>query len=135
MKIRKVLPVLGFSLFLLLLFKLFPVLMDTVYSSFLYRYVAQGVSVIMAFFPFSLAEVVLFLTVFFLLFFLVKAVVLLIRLPFAQVWVRWKVWLRNLLVLFLYGVSVFLLTCGVHYHRVPLENHLGYPKEQASAEE
>lgn len=135
MKIRKVLPVLGFSLFLLLLFKLFPVLMDTVYSSFLYRYVAQGVSVIMAFFPFSLAEVVLFLTVFFLLFFLVKAVVLLIRLPFAQVWVRWKVWLRNLLVLLLYGVSVFLLTCGVHYHRVPLENHLGYPKEQASAEE
>lgn len=135
MKLRRAFWFLSFSLFVLLLFRLFPVLMDAVYSRFVYRYVAQGISWVMAFFPFSLAELALLLAVAFLLFFLVKGFVLLVTKPFSVAGRVWMKWLHNAAVVLIYGVSVFILTCGVHYHRVPLEEHLKYPAEQASAEE
>ena len=111
MKLRRAFWFLSFSLFVLLLFRLFPVLMDAVYSRFVYRYVAQGISWVMAFFPFSLAELALLLAVAFLLFFLVKGFVLLVTNLFCgrRVWMKW---LHNAAVVLIYGVSVFILTCG-----------------------
>ena len=124
-KIRIPFMVLGLSLTLLLLFKFFPGFMDRVYSGFIYRYMAQAVSAVMSLIPFSLAEILIYALVFFLLFFTVKA---LIR-------KTWKKYFRNLGITALYAVSVYILTCGLNYHRVPLEDHLGYSVEPAPTED
>ena len=81
MKLRRSFWFLGFSLLVLLLFRLFPALMDAVYSRFLYRYAAQGISRLMALLPFSLAELLLLLLVVFFLFSFIKAFVLLVTKP------------------------------------------------------
>ena len=72
MKTRMPFILLGFSLLLLLLYRVLPGFMDAVYSGFIYRFLAQGVSSVMALIPFSLAEIVLYLLVPFLLFYLVR---------------------------------------------------------------
>ncbi|MFA7089659.1 MAG: DUF3810 domain-containing protein [Bacteroidales bacterium] len=124
-KIRIPFMVLVLSLTLLLLFKFFPEFMDRVYSGFIYRYLAQAMSGVMSLIPFSMAEILIYALVFFLLFFAVQA---LIR-------KTWKKFLRNLGITALYAVSVFMLTCGLNYHRVPLEDHLGYRVEPAPKED
>lgn len=135
MKLRRSFWFLGFSLLVLLLFRLFPALMDAVYSRFLYRYAAQGISWVMALLPFSLAELLLLLLVVFLLFSFIKAFLLLVTKPFKHVGRLCTKWLYRVVVGMVYAVSVFILTCGVHYHRVPLEEHLKYPDEHATTEE
>ncbi|MDD2539011.1 MAG: DUF3810 domain-containing protein [Bacteroidales bacterium] len=135
MKTRMPFILLGFSLLLLLLYRVLPGFMDTVYSGFIYRFLAQGVSSVMALIPFSLAEIVLYLLVPFLLFYLVRGVVRLAAGPYARAAVLWKKYLRNLGLLMVWGISVFLLTTGVHYHRLPLEDHLGLTVEPSAAEE
>lgn len=124
-KIRIPLILLGFSLVLLMLFKLLPEFMDSVYSGFIYRYMAQAISAVMSLIPFSFAEMLIYALVISLLFFTVKA---LIR-------KTWKKYLKNLGITAIYAVSIFLLTCGLNYHRLPLEEHLGYHTEPAPKEE
>ncbi len=124
-KIRIPFIFLGFSLALLLLFRFFPAGMDRLYSGFVYRYLAQALSTVMSLIPFSLAEFMIYALVFFLLFFTVKA---LIR-------KTWKKYLLNLAITALYAGSIFILTCGLNYHRLPLEDHLGYRVEPAPRED
>ena len=61
MKLRVPLLVLAISLVFLILFRLFPAFMDTAYSGFLYMLIAQAVSPVVAFIPFSLAEFLIYL--------------------------------------------------------------------------
>ncbi|MFA5301547.1 MAG: DUF3810 domain-containing protein [Bacteroidales bacterium] len=124
-KIRVPIIVMGFSLALFLLFKLLPEFMDRVYSGFIYRYLAQAMSGVMSLIPFSIAEILIYALVFFLIFYAGKA---LIR-------KKWKTFLRNLGITALYAVSIFMLTCGLNYHRVPLEEHLGYRVEPTPKED
>ncbi|HOG25233.1 MAG TPA: DUF3810 domain-containing protein [Bacteroidales bacterium] len=130
MKLRVPLLVLAISLVFLILFRLFPAFMDTAYSGFLYMLIAQAVSPVVAFIPFSLAEFLIYLLGFFLLFYLLRAFVILLYKPFSQVKVIWK---KNLLFtasLLLWATSAYMLTCGLHYHRLPLEDRLGYEQQQ-----
>ena len=135
MKLRVPLLVLAISLVFLILFRLFPSFMDKVYSGFLYVLIAQGVSSIIALIPFSLAEVLLFLLVFFLFFQLVRGIVVLFVLPFSQVKEIWKKNLVFTTSLLLWATSAYMLTCGLHYHRLPLEDRLDYPQQQATTED
>ena len=111
MKLRVPLLVLAISLVFLILFRLFPSFMDKVYSGFLYVLIAQGVSSIIALIPFSLAEVLLFLLVFFLFFQLVRGIVVLFVLPFSQVKEIWKKNLVFTTSLLLWATSAYMLTC------------------------
>ena len=132
MKLRIPLLVLALSVVLLILFRLFPSFMDTVYSSFLYILIAQGVSTLVALIPFSLAEVLLYLLVFFLLFYLVRGIVIMFVKPLSQVKVIWK---KNLIAtasFLLWVISAYMLTCGLHYHRLFLEDRLAYPQLQVT---
>ncbi len=124
-KIRIPFMLLGFSLTLFLLFKFFPEFMDRIYSGFIYRYMAQGFSRLMALIPFSMAEMLIYALVFLLLFLPVRAFM----------HKTWKKDARNLGLAVVYAVSVFMLTCGLNYHRVPLEEHLGYKVEPAPRED
>ena len=130
MKLRIPLLVLALSLVLLILFRLFPSFMDTIYSSFLYVVIAQGFSFITALIPFSLAEMLIYLLFLIVVFFLVRWILLPAFKPFAEVKVIWKKNLHDAAYLALWGTSFFLLGSGLHYHRLPLEDHLGYPQQQ-----
>jgi len=90
MKLRIPLLVLALSLVLLILFRLFPSFMDTIYSSFLYVVIAQGVSFITALIPFSLAEILIYLLFLIVVFFLVRGILLPAFKPCAEVKVIWK---------------------------------------------
>ncbi len=122
-KIIKWLPysllVLGFIV--LGLFRLFPETMDTVYSGFIYKWVAQGISVIMSAIPFSMAELTCFAGVLLLLYGLISG----------YIFKHPKVLLRAIV----YVAAIFLLTCGVNYYRMPLEKHLDYTLEPSSEED
>ncbi|HPW78666.1 MAG TPA: DUF3810 domain-containing protein [Bacteroidales bacterium] len=129
MKMRVPLSMLGVSLILLLLFKLFPGFMDTVYSGFIYRLLAQGISTVVSLIPFSMAEVILYILLLLVVYYMVRGVVQLFVKPFALVRSIWKGYLKRTVVLALYAIVVFLLAGGLNYHRLPLEDHLGYVVE------
>ncbi|HHV04285.1 MAG: DUF3810 domain-containing protein [Bacteroidales bacterium] len=135
MKMRVPLLMLAFGLILLLLFRLFPGFMDTVYSGFIYKLLAQGVSSVMALIPFSMAEIILFFLLLSLVYYIIKGVVQLFVRPFAQVWRIWKGYLMRLGSLAITAIAIFLFTCGLNYHRLPLEDHLGYVVEPSSTGE
>ncbi len=122
-KIIKWLPysLLVLGLIVLGLFRIFPETMDTVYSGFIYKWVAQGISLVMSLIPFSMAELVCFAAVLLLLYGLICGYI--IKHP--------KVLLRTIV----YMAAVFLLTCGVNYYRVPLEKHLNYTLEPSSGDD
>lgn len=133
---RKRIPylLLLFSVLLWGLFRLFPQTMDTLYSFGLYHWVGQGIQTVLSLVPFSLAELALYALVAALAFGLGKGLYVLVAKK-SQAAALWKRQATRLWRGCLYLLSAFMLTCGVNYYRVPLEDHLEYELEPASFEE
>lgn len=125
---------LALGLGLLLLSKVAPAFVDRFYVRGVYRAVAQAVSYVVSWIPFSVAEVSLYGLVLWLLFQLGRGVVRSVRTPQAA-GKLWKGYGRDLWRGAVYVLAVFLLHCGVNYYRVPLAQQLGYTLAPASAEE
>lgn len=122
------------ALLLYVLFLLFPATMDLIYSSTIYRYVSQALSSAVALLPFSLAEFCIYSLVLIVLYVLIKALVLLVKASPRQ---RdfWRRTGRRTLTAVLYLCSLFLFSCGLNYHRLPLHRHLGYTLQEEPFEQ
>lgn len=124
---------LGLALFLYLLFRLFPALMDWLYSGFIYKYLSQALSWAVSLLPFSLAELSLYAAAL-----LITYGVCRLLLPPLR---RGRSFLAELRLLggrlgrsLLWLAGIFLLTCGLNYHRLPLATHAGYEVATQSVE-
>lgn len=105
-----------------LLGRLYPETVETVYSRGIYPIISKPLSLYFSLFPFSAAEVLLYVLILFLVFLIIISLINLLRF-------RFKALLSLLLTLLCFvSVGCFLLTTmwGLNYDRQPLEKSLGY---------
>jgi hypothetical protein len=105
-------------------FRLAPAAATQVYSLGLYKWLSQGLSMLAACLPFSIAELLVVLLVLAVLYGLGKLVWLCIR-GRNRLWPYIKSAACNLFKWSVLLLSAFICFAGVHYHRVPLSTVMG----------
>ena len=111
-----------------------PGVLAFIYPFWLYKILSQGLSIFVALFPFSLAEVLLLLFPLYGLYRLGKGLYLWIGRT-GKAGAYWRTMGRQSGKLACYLLSIFILSAGINYHRTSLAAHAGLEVQPAQQEE
>ncbi len=111
-----------------------PALIERYYSGGLYRYIGQGLSRLIGVLPFSLAEILIIITIILILTILVRMIVKIFRRDRER---RYFVLnsTANLLIFASVMYFIFILIWGLNYHRQPFSTIAGFDIKPATMEE
>ena len=95
----------------------------TSYATNIYPYWAKTLGALFGLLPFSVFEFLIISTIIFVLFFLVKLIVILIKNRKKSTrfyfWYSFKKYIFNLTIIVLSALLMYTLTCGINYYRIP----------------
>ena len=117
------------SLVIILICKNSPFVAEYIFARGIYRILAIIIGCITRWFPFSLAEICLYLIPFIVIYFLSRFVYSLIKSKGKRVVILCK-GLINCLCVLAVGLFAFVLLCGTNYYRYRFETYLDYKVEK-----
>ena len=111
----------------------------TSYSTNIYPYLTKTIGALWGILPFSLFEFLIIGTIIFVLFFLTKLIVILVKnhskSTIFYFWYHLKKYLLNLSVIGLSALLVYCMTCGINYYRLPFSVSANFKTSEHSIED
>ena len=101
---------------ILILFIKFPKITELIYSSTIYIFISKILSLLFGYIPFSVAEIILILLIFISIYFLIHIIIIAIKYKKNSI-PKLKIYIINLIKIFLLLYSSFLILWGYNYHR------------------
>jgi hypothetical protein len=119
-----------FSILLIFLASCFPSVTELIYSRGIYRFITSIFTYVFGIFPFSVAEIALYAGILFLLFWIIRRIILAIKKRSFR-----KIWDMLITIVAVASVLVFLFNVlfSINYYRTPLSVSLNLTKQTPTA--
>ncbi len=118
---------------------------EEVFAKRIYKVISQGMGFVTGWIPFSLAEVIIIVGPLIIVFLLFRQIIRMIRIKKVDLEGQEKIGqirfllfmtaLQNILCLISIIFFLYILLCGINYHRYPISYYLGLSVENSSVEE
>lgn len=129
LKRKWILLLLPISVLIICICKTFPFVAEYVFARGIYRALAITLGLITRWFPFSVAEICIYLIPFAVVFFLGRLIYKIIKAKEKRVVILCK-GILNLFCVISIGIFAFVLLCGTNYYRYRFETYLDYKVEE-----